>query len=61
MTIWMEVTRDRYELPVAVADSATELAEIVGVKPQSICQSRMRAEKGKLRHQRFIRVEVDDD
>lgn len=44
MVIWMEVTRDRYELPVAVADSAAELAELVGVKKENIWQHKSKAE-----------------
>ena len=28
MTLWLEVTQDDYELPVAVADSCTELAKM---------------------------------
>lgn len=39
----MKVTHDKFELPVAVADSAEELAEILHVKsPRSI---RMRCKK----------------
>lgn len=30
--IWMEVTRDQYEFPVHIADTADELAKLVGVK-----------------------------
>lgn len=60
MTIWMEVTKDRYELPITVADSAKELAEMIGVKPQSIWQHESRASQGKLKRQRFVRVEVEE-
>lgn len=30
--IWMEVTRDKYEFPIHIADTAEELAKLVGVK-----------------------------
>lgn len=30
--IWMEVTRDQYEFPIHIADTAEELAKLVGVK-----------------------------
>lgn len=30
--LWLEVTRDEYELPIYVADSAGELAKFAGVK-----------------------------
>lgn len=37
--IWMEVTPDRYELPVAVADSLNALAKLRGVTPAAISHS----------------------
>lgn len=30
--VWMEITKDQYELPIHVADSAKELAELTGAK-----------------------------
>lgn len=36
MTIWMKVSEDGYELPEAVADTPSELAKIIGVKPNNI-------------------------
>lgn len=32
----MAVTPDKYELPIAVADSAEELAQMLGVTPRAI-------------------------
>lgn len=37
--LYMEVTRDKYELPVAVADSPAELAKMVGVTANRISVS----------------------
>lgn len=34
--IWMAVTPDKYELPVAVADTARELGNTLGVKENTI-------------------------
>ena len=34
--VYMKVTRDEYEFPIAIADSVTELAEILGVAPMTI-------------------------
>ena len=39
MVVWMKVTKDKYELPVAVADSAVELAGIVNTTANSISSS----------------------
>lgn len=36
--IYMKVTRDEYELPVAVADTMEELGHILGIRPSSICK-----------------------
>lgn len=37
--VWMEVTPDKYELPVAVADSLRALAKLRGVTPSAISHS----------------------
>ena len=58
---WMEISNDQYELPIAVANSAPELARIVVVKAQTIWQHECRAGKGKLKRQRFVRVEVEEE
>ncbi len=36
MAIWLKVTHDEFELPIAVAGSAGELARIVGVSANTI-------------------------
>lgn len=36
MIVWMKVTKDKYELPVVVADTCVELAAILGVSENSI-------------------------
>lgn len=45
MFVYMQVTKDEYELPLAVADSIPKLAEMVGVKTQSIYDSMKNAKK----------------
>lgn len=57
MTLYMKVTRDKYELPVAVADSKSELACMVGVAPSSVCHALERGWKKST----YVAVEVDDD
>lgn len=34
--VWMKVTNDKFELPVAVADTCKELATMLGVSENSI-------------------------
>ena len=43
MFVYMQVTKDEYELPLAITDSIPKLAEMVGVKPKSIYDSMSRA------------------
>lgn len=42
---WLKVTLDKYELPVVVADSVEELAQICGVLPRSIIEQISRSKK----------------
>ena len=39
MLVWMKVTHDEYELPVAIADSCKELAKIVGKTSNTVSSS----------------------
>ena len=36
MTLWIKVTNDKYELPVAVADTAQKLADMVGATKDAV-------------------------
>lgn len=36
--LWIKVTRDKYELPECVFDTAKELAEYEGCTPNSVAQ-----------------------
>ena len=45
--IYMMVTNDRYELPIMVADSSTELAVMVGCDPTHITRTAKAYEDGK--------------
>lgn len=45
--LWMEASNDEYELPLAVADSALELAKVLGLKDEnSVISSVSRAKRG---------------
>lgn len=64
--VWMKVTSDRLQLPVAIADTAKELAEMIGLTtPNSIYSTMSRAEdKRKMGRQvrsRYVKVEVEDE
>lgn len=55
MILWMEVTKDAYRLPVAVADSAHELARMRRVDVSVISRG-ARTPGGK-----YVRVRLDED
>ena len=56
----MEVTRDKYELPVAIADTATELSIITNTSMNTICSSACHAKRRGGRS-RFIKVILEED
>ena len=57
MTLYIKVTKDRYELPVAVAESKSELARILKVDPSTITCGLKR----KVEQPVYLEVEVDDN
>lgn len=67
MYVWMAVTPDEYELPIAVADSALELAQMMGTTETAIFCRRFTAKSIKrldrvqyLVHKVWI-GDIDDD
>lgn len=58
---YMEITRDKYELPVAVAESMTELADICGVSISTISHSLSRSECKQSVPHKYVRVVMDDE
>ena len=60
MYVYMKITTDRYELPVAVADTGEELAEICGVSRNNVYNTIRKARINGYRCQ-YVRVEVEDD
>ena len=58
--LYMKVTKDEYELPMAVADSVPELAEMVGVKTSTIFGFMWYCKKSGKKCP-YIKVEVEDD
>lgn len=60
MKVYMMVTKDEYELPLAVADSAKELAEITGRSVNTI-RSAICHFKRRGGFSIYRKVEVEDD
>ncbi len=59
-TIWMEVTTDPLELPLAIADSASLLAQKCGVSKNTVWMSVAHRKKRGTRT-RFVKVEIDEE
>lgn len=59
--VYMMLSKDEYELPIAIADTVSELAQIVGVKPSQISSTINKAEHRGTRKPRFIRVQITND
>lgn len=58
MTLYVKVTDDKYELPIAVADSAGELAKMLGVKKNTVLTKISHGRQGI--RTTYHRVEIDD-
>lgn len=61
MKIWMLVTSDEYELPLAVADTASELAEICGVRENNIISSISHFKAKNHKRCKWVCVHVSDE
>jgi len=61
-SLWMEITQDHYELPIAVAGSIAELARMRGVSEHSIRISMSRQNTGQVKSKpKYIRIEMEED
>ena len=60
MKIYMKVTRDRFEFPVAIADSAAELARITGANVNTIRSSICHQKQGRNKNSVYREVEIGD-
>lgn len=61
--LYMKVTPDKLQLPLGVAETVGELAEICGVSEWTIRASLKRDRQGKLKNTRYVKVEMpkEDD
>lgn len=60
MFIYMKVSNDKYQLPVAVADTAKELAEICNTTANNIYSHISKNEKGIYKKVVYIKVEIEE-
>lgn len=57
----MCVTEDKYELPIAVADTIPELARLTGATSGSIYSCLSKVKHGNANRSRYIKVVIEDD
>ena len=59
--LWLAVTPDKYELPIAVADTARELSRLMGLHDGAVRQMYHRQSTGKIKVAQKYRIfKVDD-
>ena len=61
MTLWLKVTHDKYEFPVAIADNPQQLADMVGTTKASIISSVSHFKHGRMEWTSYRKVVVEDD
>lgn len=57
--LWLCVEADEYELPLAVADTAKQLAEMLGTSKSNVENCALSKDNGRISGRRFLKV-VDD-
>ena len=60
-TVYMKVTNDRYELPIAIEDTAKALARKLGVGVSCIHSPISLEKSGKVKHSSYKRVEIEEE
>ena len=61
MTLYMKITRDEYELPLAVAETKAELARMLGIERGKVRSAFAKVKKYGYKHSTYVVVEVEDD
>lgn len=61
MYIWMKVTADDLQLPLAVADTAQELADLCGTTSNNITSTVSHWKAGRIKNPSYVCVEVKKD
>lgn len=58
MIVFMKVTRDKYELPIAIADSIPELAKITGTNENTIKSAISHCKNGRRKTSVYQAIEI---
>lgn len=58
MIVWMKVTKDKYQIPLILADSAPELARQCGATINTIRSSASHYKSGRIKYPSYISVDI---
>lgn len=61
MKIYMAVTADEYELPVAIADNVGQLAKMYDMYPCNVCRAIQKHSTCQGLRIRFVKIEIDEE
>ena len=61
MTLYLAIGPPPYELPLAVADSPTELGHMVGAPVDTVRTHVCRAMRGEVKRVKYIRIDVREE
>ena len=59
--VWMAVSQDELRLPIAIADTAKELAELLGKTENNVKSSASKCKHGVYKNPRYIAVRIDEE
>ena len=59
--VYMQVSQDRFQLPLAVASSAQELSKITGKSKDTIYHAVWRWKMGRIQKPSFITVDIEEE
>lgn len=57
--MYMAVTADKYELPIAFADKAKELGKLMNVSEAAVYSSITKGKSGRNRGYKFVKVDIE--
>lgn len=60
MIVYMKVTRDKYELPIAIADTVGELAKMTGASKETIFSNISHQKSGRIKNGSYKRIDIGD-
>lgn len=61
MNVWVKIEKDKYELPVAAANTAEELAKMCGTSVHSVMSIVSKTKKGIIKKPTYIKVEIEEE